>query len=316
MLQNSKIFSILPPPKLLLMPYVGLNISENEIAFVELIKKGNQYRLKSFACESFDKKYFENGEIIDNQGLSIFVGKFVKKHKIYRAKVSVPEEKVYLFTTTVPSVHEKTVYQNIESKLEENIPLKASDCIFSFDFVGHLVEQGEDLVSVTVTQESYIENYMSVLKSAGLEIMSFDSSPHAIVKALCRDDNKIRIVADIKKSSLGTYVSLGNKLLFSSTVSLNTIDVLRQGNRKEFIKYQIDKVVSYWQEQTFFNTKIESILLLHEDNKDESMGIANIDSIEAYEASVWSNVINIEKDLPSINKEDSYKYATSIGLSI
>jgi hypothetical protein len=99
-------------------------------------------------------------------------------------------------------------------------------------------------------------------------------------------------------------------------VSLNTIDVLRQGNRKEFIKYQIDKVVSYWQEQTFFNTKIESILLLHEDNKDESMGIANIDSIEAYEASVWSNVINIEKDLPSINKEDSYKYATSIGLSI
>jgi hypothetical protein len=131
---------------------------------VELIKKGNQYCLKSFACESFDKKYFENGEIIDNQGLFIFVGKFVKKHKIYRAKVSVPEEKVYLFTTTVPSVHEKTVYQNIESKLEENIPLKASDCIFSFDFVGHLVEQGEDLVSVTVTQESYIEKLYECIK--------------------------------------------------------------------------------------------------------------------------------------------------------
>jgi Tfp pilus assembly PilM family ATPase len=298
------------------MPYVGLSIDNEYITYINLEKKGSGYRLNSFASEKIEANIFENGEVVDEVRFINCVSKFVKKHKIFRAKVSIPEEKVYLFTTTVPSIHDKTVYQNIESKLEENLPLKASDCIFSFDYVGHMIEQAEDLVSVTVTQSVYIERYLDLLKKAGVRVVSFDSLPHAVVKALCTDDSNVRIVAHIKESSLGTYVALGNKLLFSSTVSLNTLDIVRQGNRTDFVKYQIGKVISYWQEQTYFNAKIESVLLLHENENDESIGIADVDSIKAYEANVWVNVFDIKKSLPQINKSDAHLYVTSIGLSI
>jgi Tfp pilus assembly PilM family ATPase len=44
----------------------------------------------------------------------------------------LPEEKAYLFTTSIPKVAQKDIRSAIEFKMEENVPIPASDLVFDF----------------------------------------------------------------------------------------------------------------------------------------------------------------------------------------
>jgi Tfp pilus assembly PilM family ATPase len=233
MLNKRFLSEIFPPPKMLTMPYVGLDISDNQICFAEMRSSGGAPRLVRYGSEELPKGIVEGGDVLDSAKLIEIISGFAKKNKIHRVKVSLAEEKVYLFQTTVPSSSIKTTFLNIESKIEENVPIKANDAIFSFDIIDRRESLHEKAVSVSVLQTSYSDQYRMLLEKAGLQVIAFESAPHALVRSTCTADDKIYLIAHFRNNKIGLYISFGNIILFSSTVSLSLNGLLDQEISKE-----------------------------------------------------------------------------------
>src|SRR5689334_21104192 len=123
-------FKLFPPPKFLNIPYAGLDISDDSIRCIEYGHSHHGYTLNKFGARPLRPGIIEAGHIKDEKALIEEVKSMVKDLKITTVKASLPEERMYLFKTEVPSVNEDQIRQNIEFKLEENVPLSSGEAIF------------------------------------------------------------------------------------------------------------------------------------------------------------------------------------------
>ena len=122
-MHSSLFFKLFPPPRFLLMKHGGLDISDDAIHFLEYDSTVHGATIGKYACVELPAGCVEDGDIKDGKKLGDALEKLDRAQGITFAKVSLPEEKVYLFQTDVQSTDVKGIVQNIESKLEENVPL-------------------------------------------------------------------------------------------------------------------------------------------------------------------------------------------------
>jgi len=124
-----------------------------------------------------------------------------------------------------------------------------------------------------------------------------------------------------------SIVSTG-KVLYTSTINKTLFDDNLNLERKEMLEEVIKdiyRVLIFWlsyieQNKKYGFNKIKSIIISStHSNIIESEFInmmINKLAIEIDKPNVWTNVFDLNVDIPPINKTDSYQYATVIGLSL
>ena len=163
------------------MNYAGLDVSDDDLTYIEYAYHGNRRVLGKYGQVSLPAGVMEAGEIKDEERFTDILTKFVKDQKISYAKISLPEEKAYLFETDVPYGDWNTIHQNIEFKLEQNVPLSAPDASFSFDMLPMQVNSSWR-ASVSAVPWSYISRMIDIFKSAGVIPVSFETTPRALTR--------------------------------------------------------------------------------------------------------------------------------------
>jgi len=313
-------FRVFPPPKFMLMPHSGLDISDDGMCFISYSGFGGTRHISSFDKVDFPSGLFSGGDIADEKEFVSRLAEFGKKNNLSNVKISIPEEKAYLFQAEVPSTEQKVIEQNIEFKLEENVPLTASDAVFYFELLPRSATSGLLKASVSVVPKAYIEHYMTLIESAGLRPISFETSPNALARsAIPVNSEKTRLLIHVMKNKTGIYIVSGSVIHFTFTLSFGSEKAEEDAglsNLKELYK-EIGRIRTYWFSHGN-GMDIEEALLV-------GQGAANAESIfsindgdftmKAKIADVWCNAINIEEYLPSISKQDSLEYAVAAGLA-
>ena len=129
---SSTFFKLFPPPAFLTMPHAGLDISDDGIRCIRYDGSGHARRVGLAAALDFPVGLVDSGDVKDAVEFASLIKDFALKHRIGRVRVSIPEEKVYLFETEVSGTDTRSITQNIEFKLEENVPLSAADALFYY----------------------------------------------------------------------------------------------------------------------------------------------------------------------------------------
>ncbi len=212
-----------PPPKFLEMPAVGLDISDDAISALELVRQKGALRIGRFNRRSLPPGSIQGGYVNDRNAVVGELRKLKDALKLDFVRASISEEKAYLFKTKIPRVSQKEMREAVEFKLEENVPIPAKDAVFDYAVIaqrGHDAADHFD-IAVAVVPQKVVETYTEILESAGLAPLSFEIEAQAISRAVVsRGDTDTYLVVNFGESKTGLFIVSDEMVHFTSTVGI------------------------------------------------------------------------------------------------
>ncbi len=329
-----KFFKLFPPPKFLDIPYAGLDISDDAIHCIEYSHSRHGLSIRRYGTKPLPPGVIEGGEIKDGKTLTEALSALSKELKVYVVKASLPEEKMYLFKTVVPSVEIKEMRQNIEFKLVENVPLTTAEALFFFDLIpketGVIVQNPEasgNPVGVSVAPTSMVNSYLECIKGAGITVLTFEVNAKGLARALVPQGGATTdLIVHIMNKKTGMYIVCGGVVCFTSTIlwGSSSVDVNADAKTKYAeLKKSIQQVKSYWREHGL-GTSVERVVFAGKGSLSDGLisecsagfGGAQEKKIHFEMGKVWQNAFSPDAFIPPIPFEDSLDYGVAAGLAL
>lgn len=220
-----KLGSLLPPPNYLRLPSVGVDISDSSLKYVKFMPertRGQSLDLISWGDLDVPEGAIKRGEIFDLDKLSETIKEVKAKTKTDYLRISLPEERAYLFETTIAkNTPFKEIRGHLEFHLEENVPLSPRDAFFDYHVFADGDKKDELTVSVTVYTKDTINAYYEACLKAGMMPISFEVEAQAITRAALPKGSKgTYLILDFGKTRTGIGIVHRGVLMYTSTIDL------------------------------------------------------------------------------------------------
>lgn len=321
-MHTSALFKLFPPPKFLVMRYAGLNIADDAIRCLEYGRNSRGLVISKYGSTPLSEGLIDGGDIQDEKKLIEILSEFDRAHDLSYVKVSIPEEKAYLFETDISGPTDvRSIEQHIEFKLEENVPLSAADAVFYFDLI-RPTKPGESLrASVSVVPRSYIERYISILRTAGIFPVAFEVAPRSLTRSILPlDDTSTVLFVHLMDRKTGMYVVSERTVSFTSTLSLTgtTPEEENLASRVANISREVERIQAYWLSKAS-GKAISQVIIV---GKDAVAYEAPLEAalsqvgIHARVGDVWHNAFDVNHYIPPISRDESLEYAVAAGLGM
>ncbi|MFA6047194.1 MAG: type IV pilus assembly protein PilM [Parcubacteria group bacterium] len=337
--------------------FIAVDISDIRVRILELEKNGSTDRIRSFSMDNIPAGMIDDGRILEKEKVAEIIKKAVKNadpKKISTKKVicSLPESKAFLRIINIPKVSEEEAHEAVKWELEANIPLTSDQVYFDWQFLKEK-EGKQEVLTVAVSKE-IVDDTVSVLSAAGLEVYGLEVESIACARSLIAKeikDEDISMIVDMgtKKTSLiiveGTTPCFTSSIPFSSEAILEIIvgkmnisreeaEKLKSGQGIEFsledssvfsvvkpllesLAMEIEKTTDFYKSMSKESGDIRRIILCGSG--------ANLRGIVPYLASrltrdiiigdPWIN-LNFGDNLPTIDRNNSLGYSTAVGLAL
>ena len=342
-------------PKFIRMPSVGIDISDCNIKFAELVPHSDGMHLGRFGEIPIPAGIVEGGRIVAPDKLLEFLIKLRREQNLSFVRVTLPEEQVYFFRTSLPSASHDTLRSTLELSLEDHVPISPQEAVFDFDIVGKTNENIE--LAVTVSHRSVVEVYTEVFAKAGLTLLSLELEAEALAHAVTNvEDSTTHLIVDFGAVRTGIVVARAGQVYFTSTVNIGgqmltdtlakhfgiateeaekikrEFGLLRNVSNQDLfslllnniavLRDEIEKHFIFWHTHPDENGKprptIEEVVLVG--------GDANLAGLAGYLSAslhvkvsignVWTNIALPKTGVPDLSRSASLSYAAVIGLSL
>lgn len=337
------------------MPAVGIEITDTVVRFAELKNHLGQNQLGRFGEVVLPAGTVEKGHVQKPEELLKVLRKIRQENKFTFVKCSLPEEESYLFKLTIPKGLNQCeeIRQNIEFRLEENVPLTVAESVFDYFLIDK--NNGEQEASVSVVPLTIVETYTELLTKAGFQVISYDVESKAVAKAVIkRGDLSPYLVINIKDRSTTIMIIENGVVQYTTTASIGGYDITEAIKRNMAISFEeakkrkdellfveskdsielfnilinfvaaikdeTEKFYSFWRSRKFENGRVGGeIKKAYLCGKDSALvGFEKYLTIglkvEVELCDVWQNVFSPNDFLPEIKFLDSLNYAVPVGL--
>ena len=219
---SRSLLKLFPIPRYLSMPSVGLDLSDRSVRFLELIPEENGFVVGKYGERVIPEGVMTVGEISNREKLKEILVGLRKDYDLHFIRVGLPEEKAYLFKTEVPSGTPEEVYTNLESQLEENVPISPAEAVFDYDHIKTESPSANHLsVSVSVIPQKIVNDFSSIFIEAGLAPLSFEIEAQAIARSVvATGDYGTYMIVDFGKTHTGLSVKSEGVIRYTSTIEI------------------------------------------------------------------------------------------------
>ncbi len=344
-----------PPPQFLASPLAGVDISDASVKHIVLSGSPGAYEVKSFGTAILPKGAVVNGRVESPEALAENLSILRKEHAIDAGHFALPEEHAYLFQMPFPETEEANIEETIEFNLKENVPLSPSEVVFSY-LVGRGREgkpflavsaypravintyleaahsagitvlsfetEGHAIARASLGGDTFQKTMLMLdlgWNTTGLSIVRegvilFSTQLETTGKTFCRAIEEVTgkseddAYALMKKEGLRKS---GGQDVVSSAIR-GTLETL-QGEMK--------KHLAYWDMHAEGNVSHERVFGIVVAGSTTAVPgfvehLATLLPIPILGANVWQNVCTFDRFVPPISKDDSYAFATAIGLAL
>ena len=316
MMNFTKIFDAFPTPKFLDIPFAGISISDSAVRCIEFGRKNQSLYIEKYAERAINPGVIISGQINHAEDIIAVLNDIKKSLNLKYVKISLPEEKAYLFTTKIPIVKPNEVKNVIESKIEDNVPVSPSELTFDFNVLSHHRDHLDVVVSALPTV--VIDTYIDMVDKAKLSLLSLEIESQSIARAILPySTTGTALLVNFEKEKVGLYVASDKIVRFTSTVSLKSAS----GDNAEYLVQEIKKLYAYWhtlkENIDKESKKINKIIICGENIGGEIISYfsAHTDTPVVY-GNIWVNAFDINVFVPDISFSDSLRYAAAVGLAL
>src|SRR3989344_5380684 len=294
-----------PPPKWLEIPAFGLDISDRSFKFAELRAQNGRLALGRFGRKAVGEGILQSGEIKNKDALIELLASSFHSMRGEAVAVSLPEEKAFVGSATLPKMAPGEVREALEVGLEEYIPLPAGEAVFDFEIVKTDENLDHTDVVIVAFPRSLVQNYLEVVKAAGVRPSGFPMEGPALARgALGRAISKTLGVdvfeAERLKKEWGLVRASESKKIFDAL--LPTVSSIKDEISRHLIFWK-----SHAQHLHVPSPEVRQIYL--------SGGDANIRGFSEYLsyefklpvklANPWVNITDFENYIPEITYRES-----------
>jgi type IV pilus assembly protein PilM len=214
---------VFPPPEMMSFPCVGVDISDTSLKYIQFEHaQSGDLSIKHWGNVDVPLGIVERGSVHDQKKLAAVLKEMRDQCGARYVNVSLPEERAYLFETTIASnTAPKDVRGLLEFKLEENVPLSPRDAYFDYAVVGEDTKNHLTRVAVAVYARSTINSYYEACSEAGLIPLSFEIEAQAIARAsVARSLSGTYLIVDFGKTRMGVGIVHRGMLMYTSTIEI------------------------------------------------------------------------------------------------
>ncbi len=213
---------VFPPPRFMTLPSAGVDISDASLKYIQFRRGTHGLVLEQWGDIDIPDKTVKRGDLIDRNALVGVLKEFKAKTSVEYIRVSLPEERAYLFETILEGAHTPRDVRNmLESRLEENVPLSPRDAFFDYTIVSSDPKTRALRVSVAVYARDTITGYYEACRAAGLVPLSFEVEAQAIARAGIRaGDQGTSMIVDFGHTRTGVGIVHRGALMFTSTIDI------------------------------------------------------------------------------------------------
>ncbi len=229
--------NFLPPPRYMLLPSVGVDISDTSLKYIEFkpsSKAGITHALSTWGEIEIPVGVLQRGQVLDQKKLTAVLQEFKQRTKAQYIRVSLPEERAYLFETEIKrSTPDKEVRSILEFRLEENVPIPAREAFFGYDIIDAAADERSVRVVVAAYARETILHYYDACVAANLTPISFEVEAQAMVRSVLPKDAQqgAHMLVDFGKTRTGVGIVYNGALMYTSTIDFGggqLSDVLRK----------------------------------------------------------------------------------------
>lgn len=218
------LFDFFPPPDYLLMPAVGVDISDRSIKFFELRRKNGGFSASKFGARNLPPGIVESGEIKEKEKFIDFLKSIKNELGTKFVNVSLPEERAFLSRAKIPAAKEEELRSILEFQLEEHIPLSAQDAVFDFEVVekGDIGKKSEFLnINIVAFPKALVENYRDAFAGAGFIPLAFEMEAYAFARVVVLEEEKNScFIVNMGKTRTTFAIMSGRTMQFASTIEI------------------------------------------------------------------------------------------------
>jgi len=232
----SVLSKIIPPPTFLSMPCIGVDISDASLKYISFepsTRANKPLKLKQWGDIAIPNGIVQRGQVNDVKKLVAVLKEFKSATDAEFVRVSLPEERAYLFETSIKkNTPLKEIQGLLEFRLEENVPIPAKDVYFDYSILPENVGQQTYQVAVAAYARETISQYYEACVEAGLRPVSFEVEAQAVARAVIPADTAgATMLVDFGKTRTGIGIVYKDTLLYTSTIDIGG-EVLSQALRK------------------------------------------------------------------------------------
>jgi Tfp pilus assembly PilM family ATPase len=195
MKQQRLLSDIFVPPSYITLPSVGVDISDTSlkyVGFVPTMTRNRARRLELHGDIDIPDDVLWRGEIKNQQLLTEALREFQKQTKREFIRVSLPEERAYIFETEIRrDVPVKEIQNLLEFRLEENVPIPAREALFDYEVLPVIGRSPVVKVVVAAYQREVIMQYYEACRQADLVPLSFEVEAQAMGRAVIRESDNV-----------------------------------------------------------------------------------------------------------------------------
>ncbi len=162
---------------------IGLDIGSSYIKAVQLKERKGGYELELFDMLPLSPELIVEGSIIDSLRLVDSLKELIKKARI-KAKSAVigiaGHASVIIRRITLPEMSEEELSESIKFEAEQYVPFAVEDVNIDFQILGPKEEAGQMDVMLVAIKKDIVNEYISVVREAGLNPIIVDVNPFAI----------------------------------------------------------------------------------------------------------------------------------------
>lgn len=343
-----RFFELFPTPRFLKFSYVGIHLEPETLHYAELLSDGSNLVLGRYGKDMFEK----SDNILTNDSLKTALRRLHDDKGVSFAKVALPEEDTYLFTTTVLGETDSEIRAEIEFHLEENVPIAGADALFTY-FV--IPNQEAKKIVVSVVSREVVNRYTTLLSDCGITAVSFLVESSALSRAVIdQSDMSTTLLVYLLRDKTVLAVVSNNFVQFTSTSSFGgatftsaiqkQFDITPEEARKikyaqgllkvgeedqeysfplanvvAVLKDEMIKVFAYWQKLSAgTDSSITKVIICGHDSL--MPGLTDYLSVSlkipASIGDIWINIPHYHQNVPPISFNDSVSYGTTFGLVV
>ncbi len=205
----------------------GLDISNKSIKFLQLSKKGRSFKLGAFGKIELPPGILQKGRILNPEILVKYLKELLSKKQRSLSReviVSLPENEVFSQVIQMPKMTQQELEKAVVFEAENYIPLPSSEMYLDFEIVEPVKDHLDHIdVFLAAASRKVVEEYLLVLKSAGLRPLAFEPESRAIFRAVIPKEKALfpTLILDLGETRTNFCIVAGRAVRFSGSMTFS-----------------------------------------------------------------------------------------------
>ena len=208
----------------------GLDISDLSVKAVDVKSSKKGFLLSSFGKIGLPSGVVKNGQILNKKFLAKKIKELLssiqgEKIKSKYVIASLPEEKAFLQVIQMPKMKEEELKKAVLFEAENYIPFSLDKVYIDSQWIKPVYDHLDHAdVLLVAFPKKIADDYVEVIKMAGLEPLVLEPESQAIVRALFKKEVSVRpvLVLDFGATKTTFIIFAGYSVHFTSTIPVSS----------------------------------------------------------------------------------------------